>query len=132
MSEDKQLAGPVLAAVGGLVILMYAAYELYIAANVSSVSSLNGFPVTDIGNVMITGWLGVVFGLVIIFLSIVLVANPANHTACGAAIISLAILSLVSLGGGNGVGFLLAVLGGTCGIVFGPDTPESRQNILSQ
>jgi hypothetical protein len=125
--EDKQIAGPILAAVGGLVIVIYAAAEIYIGTFVTSVSSLNGFPVTDIGGLLLAGWFGVFVGLAIVVLSVVVVGTPVEHGRVGALIIFFAFLSLVSVGGGNGIGFLLSVLGGTCSIVFGPDRPAPQK-----
>lgn len=123
MSEDKQIAGPILGLVGGLVILIYGAVEVYIAEVVSSIATLGGLPVLNIGGVLIAGTLGIVFGLFIMVFSVVIAMFPDYHGGLGALIILFSIFSLVSVGGGNGIGFLLAVLGGTCCIVFGPGGP---------
>jgi hypothetical protein len=123
VSENKQIAGPILGLVGGLVILIYGAVEVYLAEVVSSIANLNGLPVLDIGGVIIAGILGIVFGLVVMVFSAVIAFYPEYHGGLGALMILFSIFSLVSVGGGNGIGFLLAVLGGTCCIVFGPGEP---------
>jgi len=123
VSENKQIAGPILAFVGGLVILIYGAVEVYIGEVASSIGNLNGLPVLNIGGVIIGGTLGIVFGLVIMASSVAVPSYPDSNLGLGVLIILFSIFSLVSVGGGSGVGFLLGVLGGTCCIVFGPEEP---------
>jgi hypothetical protein len=121
VSDSKEMAGPILGFVGGLVILIYGAVEVYLAEFVSSISSLNGLPVLDIGGVLIAGFVGIGLGLLIMVLSGLSVSYPEHSAGLGVLMILFSIFSLVSVGGGNGVGLLLGVLGGTCCIVFAPD-----------
>jgi predicted RNA-binding Zn-ribbon protein involved in translation (DUF1610 family) len=130
VSENKQIAGPILGVVGGLVILIYGAVEVYLAEVVSSIATLNGLPVLDIGGAIIAGILGIVLGLFIMAFSVVAASSPDYHVGLGALIVLFAVFSLVSVGGGNSVGFLLAVLGGTCCIVFGPEEPPPSPPVL--
>ena len=61
--------------------------------------------------------------------SLLLVNYDDFHIELGILIIIFALVSLVSVGGGNGVGFLLAVVGGAFAIAFGPEqqyVPRSR------
>lgn len=143
MSENKAIAGPILAFVGGLVILIYGAAEVYLAGLASSNINLNGLPVFDVQGLSIAGWLGVLFGFIIMGLAGALAANLEYHIGLGVVIIFFSILSLISVGGGDSVGFLLGVLGGTAGIVYGPEasppyvppvraTPPTRSEGLPQ
>jgi len=133
MADNKAAAGPILSFVGGVVILAYGAYELYVAETVQALSSLAGFPVNgSLDGFINGGTVGIVLGILLVIISIALAAAPDLHVALGVAIISLSLLSLVSLGGGEGFGMLLGVLGGTCAIVLEPEgitTVEDRIRI---
>jgi len=121
--ENRLLAGPILGAVGGLVTLAYGAYEISLAEGAKSVASLGGFPVGNVAGAVDAGVAGVVLGLITICAAVGLWVSPRKHAALGALIIVLSVLSLVSVGGGNGAGLILGVLGGTCGVVIGPGHP---------
>jgi len=123
VSDRKEIAGPILAFVGGLVILIYGVVEIYLAVVVATVTSLNGLPVVDVGGVLVAGVLGIVFGLLIMAFALATASYSEYSTGFGVLIILFSLCSLVSVGGGNGVGFLLAVLGGTSCIVFAPEDP---------
>jgi hypothetical protein len=106
VSDEKALAGPILSLVGGLVILIVAIVEIY-AGELTNIQELINF-----------GFVGAVFGFFIVVVAICGFAYWESHVAIGVLVILLAFPTLVS---GVGVGFLLAVLGGTCSIVFGPE-----------
>lgn len=108
MAEDKLVFGSILGFVGGLVILVYGAYEIYVAVTAQ-------LPTV----VVDAGIAGVVLGLLVMIVSALLASSPDFRVLLGVLIILFALISLVSLGGGDGVGFLLAVIGGACGIAFG-------------
>jgi len=128
MSDNKAAAGPILGFAGGLVILAYGAYELYLAETVQSLANLAGFPVNgSLLGFIYGGEAGIILGIFLIIASITLAAAPDYHFSLGVLIIALSLLSLVSLGGGDGFGLLLGVLGGTCAIVFGPEGPPAKE-----
>jgi len=118
MSDNKEVVGPILGFVGGLTILIYGAFEVYLAEVASTISTLNGLPVLDVGGVVIAGILGIVFGLFIMVFSAVAGSYLEYGVGFGILVIVFSLLSLLSVGGGNGVGFLLGVLGGTFCIAF--------------
>ncbi len=111
MSEDKQIAGPILSLVGGLVILVTGIVETYV-----------GY-VANVGFVTDVGLLGGLFGFIIIVLAICGFIYLESHRVVGVLVIVFALLSLVN---SDAAGFILAVLGGTCIIVFGPDDPSTE------
>jgi hypothetical protein len=128
MTDNKAAAGPILGFVGGLVILVYGAYELYLAEILQSSANLAGFPVNgSLLGFVDGGAAGILLGILLIITSISLAAAPDYRISLGVLIIVLSLLSLVSLGGGNGVGLLLGVLGGTCALVFEPEGPTAEE-----
>ncbi len=120
MADGRRAAGPVLGSVGGFVILAYGAYELYLGtaeANLFVPSAI----APSIGAVVAGGVAGVVLGSLVLLASVLLWWADDWHLLLGLLVVVFSVLSLVSLGGGEGVGLLLGVIGGTCGIVFGPE-----------
>jgi Family of unknown function (DUF6114) len=113
VSAERTLAGPILGFVGGFVILVYGAVEAYAGETYGSSFLLDA------------GVAGIVLGLFVMVFAVLLAVYPEAHVVLGSFVIVFSIFSLVSVGGGNGVGFLLAVLGGTFGIVFGPEATPS-------
>lgn len=111
MSEDKEIAGPILSLVGGLIILLAGIVGTYV-----------GY-VANIGFVTDAGLLGGLFGFIIIVLAICGFIYLESHRIVGVLVIVFALLSLVD---SEAAGFILAVLGGTCTIVFGPDDPSTE------
>ena len=124
VESEPLLAGPILGVVGGLLILIYGAYEAWLGTVLRSTASFAGFPTGDITAVIVGGVIGVFLGVVVILCSVGLALSPERHRLLGSLIILLALVSLVSVGGGGGIGLLLCVLGGTCGVVFGPSKLE--------
>lgn len=124
LEENKLAAGPILGFVGGLVILVYGAYEIYVWSVGQSLASLGGLPVGSLAGLLAGGVTGVLLGLFTMLASADLWFSPELHTQLGLVIVTLSFLSLVSVGGGDGIGMILGVLGGTCGVVFGPRYPE--------
>ena len=117
-TEDKLSAGPILGAVGGFVVLAVGGFEVCEALQVGAGNSIRGVP--GEGGLVAGGLLGVVIGLVMMLVAFLLWSRPDLHVGLGAARIVPSQISLLSLEGGLGLGVLLGVLGGTCGIVYGP------------
>ena len=117
-TEDKLSAGPILGVVGGFVVLAVGCFEIYESLSVGANVSIDGFPAA--GGLLAGGVLGMIVGLIMMIVAVLLWSEPDSHVGLGAALIVLSLISLLSLEGGLGLGFLLGVLGGTCGIVFGP------------
>jgi len=124
--DRKRLAGPVLGFVGGLMILVYAVAELSEASGAGMAGSLGGIPLHTLSGVTDAGVAGVVLGVLLVTSSIALGIYPDEGQSLGFLMIAFSVGSVVSVGGGNGVGLLLGVLGGTCGLVFGPETEQER------
>ncbi len=120
MADGLRAAGPILGGVGGFVILVYGAYELYLGTVAASVFAPSGLA-PGLGEVVGGGVAGVVLGLLVLLLSALVWWAPDWHALLGFLVVLFSVLSLVSLGGGGGVGLLLGVIGGTCSIVFGPE-----------
>ena len=120
MADDRRAAGPILGSVGGFVILVYGAYELYLATAAASVLAPSGLA-PGLLAVAAGGVAGVVLGSLVLLCSALVWWAPDWHALLGFLVILFSVLSLASLGGGEGVGLLLGVIGGTCSIVFGPE-----------
>ena len=120
MVDGRRAAGPVLGGVGGFVILVYGAYELYLGTAAASLFVPNAIAPST-GAVVAGGVAGIVLGSLVLLASALLWWADDWHVLLGLLVIAFSVLSLVSLGGGEGAGLLLGVIGGTCGIVFGPE-----------
>jgi len=119
MAEDRMVFGAILGFVGGFVILIFGAIETYVAATLPSVSSISGLAGTVETILLFAGIAGIVFGLLIMILSALLSSYPEYNVSLGVLLIVLALLSFFIMGGGDGIGFLLVVVAGACGIAFG-------------
>jgi len=118
MTDNKLVGGPILSFVGGFVIFIVGALELS-AGETAAASTPTGFPVSVVSGALIdAGVVGIVCGLIIVALAILAGLYSDFHGVLGGFVI---LFSLISLASGIGVGFLLAVLGGTGCIVFGPE-----------
>jgi len=100
VSDDKAMAGPILSLVGGVVIVIFGAAGTW-----------GGQPAALAAT-------GILCGLAIVLLAILGLLVPQSHVALGVLVLCFAVGSIVA---SVGFGFLLAVLGGTGSIVFGPD-----------
>ncbi len=120
MADGRRVAGPVLGSVGGFVILVYGAYELYVGTVVANLFATSGLT-TSAGAVVAGGVAGIVLGLLVIICSALVWWATDWRVVLGLLVVIFSVLSLVSLGGGEGVGLLLGVIGGTCSLVFGPE-----------
>ena len=63
--------------------------------------------------------IGIVFGLIILFASVMLYQNPSNKTLWSVIVLVLSILSIVA-GGGFLVGTILGIIGGGLGLSWKP------------
>lgn len=120
-TENKLLAGPALGFLGGFTVLVFAAYEIYLGVNDPGIGSVGGIPIFNGSFLVGSGVFGIVIGLLLMLFAVALAYFPQDHFGLGVVLLFLSVLSLVSFGGGDGFGFLLGVLGGTCGLVYGPD-----------
>ena len=66
------------------------------------------------------GFLGGLFGFIIVVLSILMYAYPHAHVVYGIGILVLSLLSLVA-GAGFILGLILGMIGGVWGLIFRPD-----------
>jgi hypothetical protein len=64
------------------------------------------------------GPIGVLLGAIIIYAAVHLNAQPTEHMGWGAAIIVLSVVSLVLVGGGFILGFILGLIGGILAIAW--------------
>jgi len=124
MSDEHVTFAGVLAFVGGLLILIIGVLAIYAGANGLTIAPNIGLPSSDVNTLIFLGIAYVVLGFFIIVLSLSLVAYPEYHVGIGALIIFLALISLVGIGLGEEIGFLLVVLGGATAIAFDPGDPN--------
>jgi hypothetical protein len=115
--DDRAWAGATLIIVGGLLLLIVSIYVVYVAAQVSGITSAAGFPVTSVYGLYVAGALGVLFSFIEIALGIALPNYPWRSVDIGISAIFVGFLSLIVFFGAEGIGFLLVVLGGACAIV---------------
>jgi hypothetical protein len=123
MEDERFVFGAIIGFVGGLLILVFAAYELYLVLTFPFIPILAGFPVDNVSLVTDVAIIGIVLGILIMIVAVLLADFPEYHTFLGGLMIVLSVISVVSLYGGNGIGLLLGVVGGACGIAFGPEEP---------
>lgn len=64
------------------------------------------------------GLIGILLGLMIIYAAVRLNAQPNEHVSWGAVIIVFSMISLVVVGGGFILGFLLGLIGGILAIAW--------------
>ena len=64
------------------------------------------------------GLIGVLLGIVIIYAAVRLNAQPTEHVSWGAVIIVFSVVSLVLVGGGFILGFILGLIGGILAIAW--------------
>ena len=128
--DDRDLAGPILAFVGGLLILVSGVVALWLGSQSLALASSWGLPQAAPGAATWIGVSGVVFGLAILLGSLWLGYHPDRHRTGGFAILVLAVLSVfLSPAGPLDLGFVLAVLGGTVGVAFGPRRPPRATEV---
>jgi hypothetical protein len=119
VSEDAVVFGAVLAVVGGLLILIFGAFTIFVAAVFAVTFGDTGLAGTAVLGALIVGVVGVVFGILVIVLAALFRLDPEHDALWGSLVIVLAILSLFILGGGWLFGFVFATIGGACAIAFG-------------
>lgn len=117
MPDDREIAGPILSLVGGVAILFLGGVQLYVGESTNFVW-LAG-----------QGFVGALFGVIIIIVAIDGFLYRESQRALGVVAIALAFVTLVS---SIGVGFLLVALGGTCLIVFGPKKTVVEEGALTE
>lgn len=69
------------------------------------------------------GFLGGLFGFIVLLLAIALFRNPYSHVGYGIAILILSLLSLFG-GGGFILGLILGMVGGIMAIIFSPEQDD--------
>jgi hypothetical protein len=68
--------------------------------------------------------LGIVFGLIVIFASIMLYEDFSNKTLWSVLVLVTSILSIIT-GGGFLIGFILGIIGGALGLTWRPPQGSS-------
>jgi hypothetical protein len=131
MEDDRSFAGPVLGLVGGFVMLLWGAFVLYLWSQGAQAAAAAGLSAPGLNVIAYVGVAGIVSALFGMAFAILLGLNPAVHHLFGVLMILTPIVNLLvdlavgagfaGLGEGVEIAFLLMVLGGTCGIVFGED-----------
>ncbi len=109
---EKPTAAFVLGLIGGIFILLWALFVTVIGAILSPFGG---------GALAGLGLIGLVASLLIIVGSVMLYAQPENHTAWGAITLVFALVSLVPPVFGAFIGWILALVGGILGLVWKPE-----------
>lgn len=112
-SDDRPLAGFILALIGGILILVDGVIVAALGGTASALGIAGG------GLLVGLGALGAFLGFLVLVLAIVLFVAPDYHLPVGVAILVFSLLSLLS-GGGFILGLVLGVVGGILGIIFSP------------
>ena len=117
---NKPTAAFVLGLIGGILVLLVAAYVLYVISVVTSIASGYGISVGGFfGAVTWYFYLGLVMGLLMIVSAVMLYAKPQQHVIWGVLLLVFSLVSIIS-GGGFVIGLILGLVGGILGIVFKP------------
>jgi len=112
-----------LSLIGGIIIALYGLYESAAAALYSS--RLNNVLPGLAGIAIVLGILGLLFGVVIIFLAIRMKRDPSKAKSSGILIIVVSLVSFIG-GGGLFIGLILAFIGGILAAVWNPPVqPQS-------
>jgi hypothetical protein len=103
--------------IGGAAILLVSAFEIALGAWCATTSC--NFVFGGVPDVYIaSGILGVVVGAMVIVFATLAYLRPEHHVAAGIMLIVFSILSLVSFGGGLGIGFVLTLVAGILAIAW--------------
>jgi Family of unknown function (DUF6114) len=116
--DERPIAATILSLLAGLLIVIGG---LFIASLGSDVSAAGYYAAGGLLGGL--GLLGLLFGFLIVLLSIGMYRNPEGAVGYGIAILVLSLLSVFS-GGGFILGLILGVIGGILGIVFHPSEEE--------
>lgn len=112
--EDHPTVAFGLSLVAGLLVFIGGAFLMIVGSAASSVGlyAAGGL----LGGL---GFLGVLFGVILIVLAVQLYRNPELHTPYGIGILLLSLVSIFT-GGGFILGLILGVIGGILAILFVP------------
>jgi hypothetical protein len=105
------LIGGILILIGGIVTLAFASLTVGLIGGFTSILGAAAEALT------ISGAIGVVFGIIIVALSLMLSSKPNKHAALGAVILILSIISILD-GGGFIIGLVLGLIGGILAIIW--------------
>jgi Family of unknown function (DUF6114)/zinc-ribbon domain len=108
------------ATLGGIAILVFAVLEIDIGASCEVTANCT-FTFGGVASVYVaSGILGAVVGALSVAFATLLYTRPEHRVVSGVMLIVFAILSLVSFGGGFGIGFIGTLLGGILAIAWQP------------
>jgi hypothetical protein len=78
----------------------------------------SGLGISAFGGGFALGLVGVLLGIILLYSAVKLNANPSEHVAWGAVIILFSVVSLILVGGGFILGFILGLVGGILAIAW--------------
>jgi hypothetical protein len=117
MVEEKPTAAFVLSLIGGILILINGIVALIMAAILGTAMALIGFEALAGIILAISAW-AFICGIIVLVGAILLYGNPVRYkTTSGILII---VFSILSLGGGWVIGFILGLVGGILALVWKP------------
>jgi len=73
------------------------------------------------------GFLGIIFGVIVVAAAVMLYSAPRQHEMWGAIIIAFSVISIVSCMGGFGIGTLLGIIGGILATIWRPPRIEPQK-----
>lgn len=119
-ATEKPTAAFILSLIGGIIVLLSGIYVLFVVSIVSSAVSSYYYNNPLFYLLYGFGFLGVVWGILMLIGGILLYASPNQHHIWGAVVLVFSIASWFGTFGGFVVGFILGLVGGILGIVWKP------------
>ena len=135
-STEKPTVAFVLSLIGGLLVLLGGAVRSMIGfywfggmmpGFGGRWGGMMGYPSFGMlrGLSLLSGLLGLVFGVLIVVSAIMLNSKPQAHTTWGTLIMIFSVLSIFGGMGGFGIGLILGLIGGVLAITWKP-TPTTQ------
>lgn len=114
----------ILSVIGGILVFIGGLVEIALGAFLSSLfSNLNVRPIVLLFQIWkILGFVGMVWGALIMVGAVMLLIKPDQHTIWGVFVVVFSILSWFGGFAGFIIGFILALVGGILGITWKPST----------
>lgn len=132
--QEKPSTAYVLSLLAGILIMIGAisnlVFRVFFIDMFRRWLSMNGFMPSMMMNwfgsgTFLTGIIGLVFGVIVIYCAIMLNSNPKNHVTYGSLILIFSVFSFVGALGGLGLGLILGIIGGVLAISWQPPSPTS-------
>lgn len=121
MSGEKPTAAFILSLIGGIIILIGAMLVAVLAGLVGGAIMLIPFIGGFGALIVLLGALGVIFGISIIIGAAMINSGEPSRVRTGSILVLIfSILSLVFVGGGFIIGFILALVGSLLGLLWKP------------